>query len=198
MNKLKRPLSETQMPLILAGGALLVLIIIIVVFLTGGEDNTERLVRLENAVGSLETRVQEMDLAISRLQQKDDVVEMLINKVDRLDETSPERIDALEKQLANLQQQLAGTENRPEAADETESGAAEEATPPADADEPPVKRPATPKNKVDYHEVKAGETLYQISRRYDLSVEELRRLNNLEEGALIRPGQKLIVGGRNR
>ncbi len=201
MNRLKRPLSETQMPLIIAGSALLVLVVIIVIFLTRGPDEQDRLIRLENAVATLETRVQEMDGALSRARRQDDVIEMLISKVDRIDNAVPERIDALENQLANLRRQLVGSGGKAETPSRTETTSAAGE---ADGDgagtsatsKPPVKRPTTPKNKVDYHEVKGGETLYQISRRYDLSVEELRRLNNLEVGALIRPGQRLVVGGK--
>ena len=203
MNRLKRPLSETQMPLVIAGSALLVLVIIIVVFLTRGPDEEDRLMRLENAVATLETRVQEMDGALSRIRQQDDVIEMLINKVDRIDDAVPERIDALEKQLANLQQQIVGSGGKAETPSQTETASAageggDAGSGASTASKPPVKRPTTPKTKVDYHEVKTGETLYQISRRYDLSVAELRRRNDLEPGGLIRPGQKLIVGGKSR
>jgi hypothetical protein len=43
--------------------------------------------------------------------------------------------------------------------------------------------------KAIYHEVLAGETLYRISLRYNITVDELRRLNKLESEAtlLIRP-----------
>jgi LysM repeat protein len=44
-----------------------------------------------------------------------------------------------------------------------------------------------------YHEVKAKETLYQISRRYGLTVDDLRKLNRLTPETVIHPGQKLIV-----
>jgi len=50
------------------------------------------------------------------------------------------------------------------------------------------------KTKARYHQVKAGETLFGISNRYGLKVDELRRLNNLAPGAVIHPGQKLVVG----
>jgi LysM repeat protein len=50
------------------------------------------------------------------------------------------------------------------------------------------------KTKARYHQVKAGETLYAIGRRYGLKIEELRRLNKLAPGAVIHPGQKLVVG----
>jgi LysM repeat protein len=199
MNRLKRPFTETQMPLIIAGGALAALIIVIVMFFSGGPDDADRLTRLENAVGALDSQVQEMERALSRVKQQDGVIETLIHKAALIDDASPERIEALEKQLANLQQQLTGTVKKPETPAETGAAAPEAGSQPAAADaKPPVKRPATPKARVDYHEVKAGETLYQISRQHKISLDQLRRLNNLEEGGLIRPGQKLVVSGKNR
>jgi uncharacterized protein (TIGR00159 family) len=45
-----------------------------------------------------------------------------------------------------------------------------------------------------YHLVRSGETLWGISRRYGVTVEELRRLNQLEPGAVIYPGQKISLG----
>lgn len=42
------------------------------------------------------------------------------------------------------------------------------------------------------HEVKGGETLWVIARRYDVPVERLQKLNDLS-GSMIRPGQKLRI-----
>lgn len=196
MNKLKRPFTDTQMPIVLAGAALTVLIIIIVVFMAGGPDETDRLDRLENAVNTLETRVLEMDQTLSRVRRQEDVVEMLINKVDVLDEATPERIEALENQLAHLKRQLTGSDSRPtpDSGSKTVTGEGDKQT--AANAKTPVKRPTTTKSKVDYHVVKAGETLYQISRQHKVSVAKLRRMNNIKEGDLIRTGQKLIVNGK--
>ena len=48
-------------------------------------------------------------------------------------------------------------------------------------------------------QVKKGETATSIAKKYGLSVEELRRINNLSPKAVLSPGQKLIVspGGKN-
>ena len=54
-------------------------------------------------------------------------------------------------------------------------------------------KPSVPAAPQQHHVVAAGETLYQISRRYGLTVEALRRMNNLDETATIHPGQKLIL-----
>jgi len=52
---------------------------------------------------------------------------------------------------------------------------------------------AKKQTKAVYHEVVTGETLYSISRRYSLKVDELRRLNKLESEAIIYPAQRLLI-----
>jgi LysM repeat protein len=44
-----------------------------------------------------------------------------------------------------------------------------------------------------YHTVQRGETLYGISKKYRISPEELRKLNDLSPDQSIRTGQKLLV-----
>jgi LysM repeat protein len=57
--------------------------------------------------------------------------------------------------------------------------------------------PSPPKEKrqdsEQYHKVEQGETLYRISKRYGISVEEIRRVNKLQEGQSIQTGQKLLI-----
>jgi diadenylate cyclase len=55
-----------------------------------------------------------------------------------------------------------------------------------------AQRPLPP--KPIYYQVRAGDTLYDISRRYGVTLEELRRLNKLAPGAVIYPGQRLTIG----
>lgn len=49
----------------------------------------------------------------------------------------------------------------------------------------------------DTHTVKAGETLFSISRQYDVSVEQLRDWNNLSDNS-IQVGQRLFISERDR
>jgi len=48
-----------------------------------------------------------------------------------------------------------------------------------------------------YHTVQKGETLYRISKKYGISVEELRKLNKLSADQPLRSGQKLLVSPRH-
>lgn len=62
----------------------------------------------------------------------------------------------------------------------------------------PKKNPAAPKTRMEtpqtIHHVQPGDTLWNISRRYNnISVEQLRKANKLNDDQL-KPGMKLIVG----
>jgi LysM repeat protein len=50
----------------------------------------------------------------------------------------------------------------------------------------------TPSNR-SFHLVQEGESLYSIARRYGLTTDQLRALNNLDNGGVIVPFQKLYV-----
>jgi len=47
-----------------------------------------------------------------------------------------------------------------------------------------------------YHTVQNGETLSGISKKYGISLEKLRKQNNLSTGQPLRTGQKLLVSPR--
>jgi LysM repeat protein len=52
---------------------------------------------------------------------------------------------------------------------------------------------AEKQTKAVYHEVLPSETLYRISLRYNIKLDELRRLNKLEPEATIYPKQRLLI-----
>jgi LysM repeat protein len=57
-------------------------------------------------------------------------------------------------------------------------------------------QPATHR-KGSYYRVERGDSLYGIAQKYGLTVEELRRLNNLKKGDVIYPGQRLLVNSKS-
>ncbi len=56
----------------------------------------------------------------------------------------------------------------------------------------PPSKPAISTAK-KYHTVQKGETLNQISKKYGMSVDNIRKLNNLSSAQSLRIGQKLLV-----
>jgi LysM repeat protein len=64
----------------------------------------------------------------------------------------------------------------------------------AAGDPEPQKRSAAPeKEKTVYHVVEPGDSLYAIGFRYNVSVEQLRRLNRLKREATLHPGDRLVI-----
>lgn len=60
-------------------------------------------------------------------------------------------------------------------------------------DTAPATQIKTSTNEAQYHKVKKGETLSLISKKYSISVEELRELNNFKKSVKLKRGQHLIV-----
>ena len=95
-----------------------------------------------------------------------------------------QKIGALEKQIAELQEKSTASRPAPLAVQKPAPAAASPA-PPAS------KAPASPDKR--YHTVQKGETLSGIGAKYGVTVEELRKLNNLPASKSVRTGQKLLV-----
>jgi LysM repeat protein len=114
-----------------------------------------------------------------------------------------QKIAGLEKQLAELQgkistsgpdpallQRVDALAQKVEALEKQKQPTAE-----SKAKSSPPSKPAVSTEK-QYHTVQKGETLYRISKKYGISVEELRKLNNLSADQPLRTGQKLLVSPR--
>ncbi|RME81081.1 MAG: LysM peptidoglycan-binding domain-containing protein, partial [Caldilineae bacterium] len=75
---------------------------------------------------------------------------------------------------------------------------AEESLPPIPGNEDLTPKPPTPtpKPKLFTYTVKAGDTLYSIARKYDITVEDILRYNNLQDPNNLRVGQELQIPGK--
>ena len=162
---------------IIGGIGLVILVVLLVMVLTGPSDVVERqqLQALEDRIQQLEQRITTtgvMDEALGRIDSNEKELSLIMERVDRFEGTVTTQIDQIIKELGNLHQK-AGT-----------APAAKVKTP------PPAAKPA-PEKQTKVHEVRAGDTLYSISRRYGLTVDQLRTYNDIGKDAAIRPGQKL-------
>ena len=123
------------------------------------------------------------------------------------DESKPvdSRLTALEQKVANLERQLGdlqgkmGTAGTDPALAQRVEGLLQRVDALEKRSRPTVEsvKPAPPKSVVtterQYHTVQKGETLTKISKKYGITVEELRRLNHLSPDQNPRAGQKLLV-----
>lgn len=166
----------SQGKILLFGGAgLLVLIILVVLFFLGGKEAPSedlsliqaRLTQIEartKAAGALENRIQQIE------EQEKEVRQSLL-KTDLSIRTIKRDLNQLIEAFESIQKK----------------------TPPVPKKVEAPKEASIAQTEKGYHVVSRGETLYRISKKYGISLDDLRRLNNMDPNALIHPGQKLLV-----
>ncbi len=161
------------------GISLLVLVILIVWFFfpRNKSMNSEELKILESRVGELENKLRRFDKINEHLIRLENQTKKFAHAIDRFDqfETSTAlRMDVLAKELVALQNKKIEIK-------------------PVSPQVPKSESKKEEKTRTKYHIVRIGETLYSISRGYGLSVEELRKFNDLKNDITIYPGQKLVI-----
>lgn len=129
-------------------------------------------------------------------------VKRLDSKLTLMERKYQKRLTDLEKSVNELKDSLSGREMKETALQEQlkklgeqvytmqKALAQEKAT--------RVAKPAVPQQTEtgetgDYYIVKLGDTLYRIARNHNLSVQELRDMNNLSKDQYIYPGQRLVI-----
>ncbi len=103
-----------------------------------------------------------------------------------------QRMTALEQRLALFEKQQVklhegSAKTSPEKVEISENRPPEKVKPPVATSN------QQPTEKKRYHEVQNGETLFRIARKYGISIEDLRRTNNLSPQAVLVRGQKLLI-----
>ncbi len=108
------------------------------------------------------------------------------------------RIDGLSQRLDRIEAGVAQRIAAAERGAKTQASAAAPKAPaaaktPAPAAKTPAAKAPEPKTKASFYEVKAGDTLFSIARRANLSVDKLRQINQLKADASIHPGDRLRI-----
>ena len=116
---------------------------------------------------------EEIDAIAARLT----MIEQRITQLEKMEQ----RISAYEFQLKKLQESFARLDSIVTKILETSQ---------TNRDQPATQ------GKIYYYRVHRGDSLYGIAQEFGLTVEELRRLNNLTKGHVIYPGQKLLVNSK--
>jgi len=141
---------------------------------------------LEKKIEDLEQRLEKVDGVdekVTRIWEQAKSFEQFKTRFDRSESSMSLRMDHLAMSLDALQKKTNETLKK---VDKLEKAPA---PPVAPVSPPAVKKAAARKT----HTVAGGDTLFNISRRYGLSVEDLRDINKLSKGAVLHVGQTLTV-----
>ena len=170
------PRQNSRKSLMLVGLAVLVLAFVVLYFMLQAEKKGPEvdLQPLLKRIGLLEERM-------AKLESKAKEAPQVQEKLDSLTRNLNERLSYLEKEINQIKEEAASGKKKPEVSQ-----------PAAPAPAPSPRSPAKP-GATRVHTVAPGENLFRIALRYNLSVEELRRLNNLKPDQSLQVGQKLTV-----
>ena len=174
------PRQNSRKSMVMVGAIVLVVVLAVLFFMAQGEKKSPEvdLQPLLKKIGLLEERM-------LKLESKGKEAPQVQEKLDSLTRNLNERLSHLEKEINQIKEEAASAKKKPEVSQPA-------APPPA----PSAKSPAKP-GTTRVHTVAPGENLYRIALRYNLSVEELRRLNNMRPDQSLQVGQKLTVGPGN-
>jgi len=173
----------------LVGVGLVVLAMLIVWFwekpLTEGPE--KRMQLLEKRIENLESqivRLNELNEKWVLMENQNQELQSSLERIARMETSINRRIDELRRDMNALGKiPTSASSEKPQSA---ETSASKPASGPASPDQ------TTAGEKPVIHRVKAGDTLYSISRQYGISVEELRRKNDLQNNT-IGIGQELRI-----
>ena len=180
-------------------GGLLLLLILLFLFLPRNNKSTndEELIVLKSRIEELEKQQQNLNAANLRLEKlefESGKGPQLIERMDKLESLLISGVDDLRKEMEVLK---SGIENekaaRIAASKKSEEPKTVKAVQKTPVKTEAVKKPAVTSNTAKYHTVKAGENLFRIALTYKLNEDELLKLNGMQKGAVIHPGQRLRV-----
>jgi LysM repeat protein len=181
----KKIFGRSETPFFIMGAGLVVLVVIFFVIAPKGGNQdvlrqvdllSERIQKAEEKLGNMEALLKGAAQAESRTA----AVDKSLPKFDSADASASLKMDRMADELSLMQKDINALKSQKIAAREIPT-----------ASKNTGKAQSAP--QAVYHEVQSGETLYRISRQYNISVDSLRRLNGLSEQAAIHPGQKLKV-----
>jgi LysM repeat protein len=169
-------------PIVVAGIAVVAIIVLLAIFLPRSKESApdKQLTALESRLANLEARLAQLEGLDQQLAAQEKTLTQLAGGQERVRSDVNSRLDQMRKELTSLEQRQSQPAPKPA-----------EASKPSESRKPEAAAQTEPKRKV--YEVTAGVTLFGISRRFGLTLEQLRTYNKLGPNAVIQPGQKLFV-----
>ena len=169
--KLPSPIEGLPLKWVVLGAAALLVLLVTATGLFGrsGGIGAEEL----NAVRSAVERIDKRLAAVETIAER-------VGLVERQEVELQDTIRNMNQTIGSLSQRLAALTEKVESAQKQASA---------------VKSPAAPEpaKGTAVHEVRPGETLYAIAKQYNMTINDLVRINKLSGNLTIHPGQKLVV-----
>jgi LysM repeat protein len=168
-----------EMKFLILGGAGILLVIIIIALLLGGGSEISRkdLNALSARVGALENgllHLGRIERRVAHLEQQEKRLQQSVGEANRSTRFLKQQFDTIAQKLDML-------EGEPTMATKGTKASV------------PMKVTSPSSSKKRFHEVRSGENLYRIALKYDLTMDELCRLNKITTDQAIYPGQRLLV-----
>jgi len=137
---------------------------------------------LQEKIKQLEERLDRyegVDEKVTRIWEQARAFEKFKDRFDRSETSIMLRMDQMTTSLESVQKQVGQIRKAPPVVSAPVKAA-------------PVKAESTAaRNR--FHTVEAGDTLYSISKKYGIEVDDLLKMNQLEKESILKLGQKLIV-----
>ncbi len=157
-------------PMTIGGAGLIAIIILLVIFLSGPNDSVDgkQLQSLEAKILQLEKKlvsIGPMEQSSGRLGSLEQKLSRISERFDGFNSTVTTQIDQIIKELSALHQKSSQT--------------------------PKSVKTGQQATKPKFHQVRSKETLWGISRKYGLTIDQLRSYNNMGAKATLQPGQRL-------
>lgn len=177
-HKSNRNNSSRRKFMIFGGVGILIVIFLVLIFFGGGDkpskvDQTPFKLRLDQLEKRV-TRFEGIAIRVASLEKNERELEKAISEANNAKKILQQQYNKLAQRLENLQKEkpiITAKTKVPKAPKKTSSSLEEKG----------------------FHVVRPGDNLYRIARKYQISVDELCRLNNISSKKAIYPGQKLLV-----
>jgi LysM repeat protein len=207
--------SSGLLIVIIGVGVFILLAVFVFLPMLRGPADTKPIAEMDAKLKKMEAKLSEIEQnyqKVAQLALQEDKIDQVSVRLDKLGASTMQRLDQMSRELDTIHKQSAqvktdSSPKQPAAQGKTEQGlklpaplkieggVKQTAAPRTEsaAVSKPVETPEKKVTTVKYHEVKPKETLYGIGRTYGVSVDELRRLNNMGPAGMARTGQKLKV-----
>ena len=169
--------------LVLGVVGIFILLVVFALFLRGDNKvSIEDLNVIKDRFDHLEkrlTRLEGTEQKIASIETKDRELKRSMSKLNKSGSSLTQRLDKLNLKIDRLETRMAsvGTKSKTQRA---------------------VQKKSVSQTKRHYHEVRRGDTLYRISKKYGIPMDKILRLNNLTKNHDIYPGQKILVLSNDR